>query len=238
MKLIDLSLDQVRGEFGSRLCTLNTGRAGIRAGIHTTCKEVAGGAPVMDFIASDETVDRYDEVIKQDGWELDNFMSNPVVPDCHRYGSIADILGRDILPKAQQVQNGVLCTRIEFATDNPLGLLAYKMSKGGFIKSMSVGFIPLEWVNGNAAGQPSRTYTKSELLEKSLVVVPANPGATIGNQIKSVLNLSERRDLVQFLKQFSDDKPEAGGAGGASAAGIHDARLLELARSLRRVVAS
>jgi hypothetical protein len=47
MKLIDLSLDQARKEFGDRLVTLNTGKAGVRAGIHTTCKDVAGDAPVM-----------------------------------------------------------------------------------------------------------------------------------------------------------------------------------------------
>jgi HK97 family phage prohead protease len=237
MKLIDLSLPDADREFGSRLVTLNSGRSGIRAGIHTTCKEVDGSAPVMDFIASDETVDRYEEVIKQDGWELDNFMANPVIPDCHNYGTIANILGRDILTKDQQVQNGHLCTRIEFATDNPMGLLAWKMSKGGFIKSMSVGFIPLEWVNGNAAGQPARTYVKAELLEKSLVVVPANPGATIGNQIKSVLNVSERRDLAEFLKQIcGEEKPDPAGKGSAAAAEVHAAHELQIWGELIRIL--
>jgi HK97 family phage prohead protease len=229
--------DQLLKEFGARICTLNTGGAGIRAGIHTTCKEVAGDRPVLDFIASDETVDRYDEVIKQDGWELDNFMGNPVIPDCHNYGTVANILGRDILPKDQQVQDGHLCTRIEFAVDNPMGLLAYKMSKGGFIKSMSVGFIPLEWVNGNAAGQPARTYTKSELLEKSLVVVPANPGATIGLALKSgAIERADLKSLADFLKEFCSKETDPAANGGTSGAGVHDVRLLQLARELRCVL--
>ncbi len=66
-----------------------------------------------------------------------------------------------------------------------MGNLAYKMAKGGFIKSQSVGFIPIEWTNGNDKDAPDRTYTKCELLEISLVVVPANPGATIGLALKS-----------------------------------------------------
>lgn len=231
------TLLELQKEFGGRIVQLNTGGHGIRAGIHTTCKDVAGEAAVLDFIASDETVDRYDEVCKQDGWELDNFLTNPVIPDCHNYGTVANILGRDILPKAQQVQNGMLCTRIEFAVDNPMGLLAYKMAKGGFIKSMSVGFIPLEWVNGNAAGQPARTYTKAELLEKSLVVVPANPGATIGAALKSgVIERADLKSLADFLKHFCSKETDPEATGGTSGPGVNDVRLLQFAQSLRSVL--
>jgi hypothetical protein len=231
------SLEQLQKEFGARIVTLVSGAAGLRGGVKCLVKDVDGNAPVMDFIASDETVDRYNEVIKQDGWELDNFMANPVVPDCHQYGTVGNILGRDILPKNEQVQNGVLCTRIEFAIDNPMGLLAYKLARGGFLKSMSVGFIPLEWTTGNQAGQPDRTYTRCELLEKSLVVVPANPGATIGNQIKSVLNVSERRDLATFLKEIcSDEKTDPAPKVSASGAGVHDAQLLQFALGLKRLL--
>ena len=196
------TLVELQAEFGARAVTLNTGAAGLRAGIHTTCKAVAGDAPVMDFIGSDNSVDRYNEVIDQKGWNLENFRANPVIPDCHDYSSIAKILGR-----AQRVDvvDGQLVNRVEFCVDNPMGLLAWKMAKGGFIKSQSVGFIPEEWNNGKNADEPSRTYTKCELLEISLVVVPANPSATIGNQIKSVLNPSELRDFTEFLKSLSSD---------------------------------
>ena len=227
------TLDQLLKEFGTRVCTLNTGAAGIRAGIHTTCKDVAGEAPVMDFIGSDNSVDRYNEVIDQAGWDLDNFRANPVIPDCHNYGTIADILGKAL---SVSVTDGQLVNRVEFCVDNPMGLLAYKMAKGGFLKSQSVGFIPLEWTNGNASGQPDRTYTKCELLEISLVVVPANPGATIGNQIKSVLNVNERRELADFMKQFCSDKTDPDTKGGTSGAGVFDVRLLQLAKGLREVL--
>ena len=216
-------------EFGARLITLNNGQQGLRGGLHCTVKDVAGEAPVMDFIGSDNTIDRYNEVIDQKGWELENFRSNPVIPDCHDYSSIAKILGRAL---TVDVIEGKLVNRVEFCVDNPMGLLAYRMAKGGFIKSQSVGFIPMEWTNGMGKDQPDRTYSKCELLEISLVVVPANPGATIGNQIKSVLNAGERRDLADFLKQFcSEAEPltKPGACGG----GIHDAQLLNLARELR-----
>jgi len=221
-------------EFGERVVTLNTGARGLRGGLHTTVKEVPGEEPVMDFIASDETLDRYNELIKVDGWQLDNFRANPVIPDCHNYGSVGMILGRAI---RISVTDGKLVNRVEFCLDNPLGFMAHKMAAKGFIRAQSVGFIPLEWTNGNEAGQPGRTYTKCELLEVSLVVVPANPSATIGLAMKSgAITKEDIRRAMDHLKQFCGEEAAPDGTAGASVAGSFDAQLLQLARSLNQVL--
>lgn len=225
--------EQTLSEFGDRLVTLNSGAKGLRGGLHCDVKSL-GDEPCMEFIASDETLDRYDEVIKVDGWQLDNFRANPVIPDCHDYSSIGKILGR---AKSIEVRDGKLINQVEFCMENPMGSLAYKMAKGGFIKSQSVGFIPLEWTNGNEKDQPWRTYTKTELLEVSLVVVPANPGATIGLALKS--GAVERKDLKElrdWLKEFCGDEADPAGTAGASAGGVLDAQLLQLARDLGKVL--
>jgi len=217
-------------EFGSRLTTLYTGAVGLRGGLPCEVKDIGGDdEPVMDFIGSDGSVDRYNEVIDPAGWQLDNFRANPVIPDCHDYSSITKILGR---AQSVNVVKGKLVNRVQFAVDNPLGNVAWKLAKSGFIKSQSVGFIPLEWTNGVGRDQPDRTYTKAELLEISLVVVPANPGATIGNQIKSVLDRSERRELADFLKQFCvEDEPDSEPNGS-----VRDVQLFRLARNLKGIL--
>jgi HK97 family phage prohead protease len=228
------TLLELQAEFGARVCTLNTGAQGLRGGMKCLVRAIEGDAPVMEFIGSDGSVDRYNEVIDQKGWELENFRANPVIPDCHDYSSIAKILGR---AQSVEVKDGQLVNRVEFCVDNPMGLLAYKMARGGFIKSQSVGFIPIEWSRGVNADQPDRTYTKCELLEISMVVVPANPGATVGNQIKSVLTKSELKDFTEFLKQLSsEEKQNPDDQAGASVAGIYDAHLLRIARGLRDVL--
>lgn len=226
-------MNKLTQEFGARLVTLNSGAQGLRGGLHFEAKEVSGDTPCMDFIGSDSTLDRYNEVIDQKGWLLDNFRANPVIPDCHDYSSIAKILGR---ATTVEVRDGRLCNRVEFCVDNPMGNLAWKMARGGFIKSQSVGFIPLEWKNGNKPGEPDRTYTQCELLEISLVVVPANPGATIGLALKQgVVERADLRDLAEYLKQFcSEADPDAA----ARSSGIrnNDEQLLNLARGLRAVL--
>ena len=222
-------------EFGERLVTLNTGAKGLRGGMQCAVREVGGSpAAVMDFIASDETLDRYNEVVKLDGWQLDNFRANPVIPDCHDYSSIGKILGKAL---SVAVVNQKLVNRVEFCLANPLGQMAYDMAKGGFLKSQSVGLIPLEWVNGNAAGQPDRTYTKCELLEISMVSVPANPGATIGMALRSGATTAEHvRNAAEFVKQFCGEEAGPGTVAGASGARAIDARLLQLARGFNELL--
>jgi HK97 family phage prohead protease len=221
-------------EFGERVVVLNNGKRGLHGVLHCEVLDVPGDAPIMDFVASDETIDRYNECIKVDGWQLDNFRANPVIADCHDYSSITKILGRAL---SVDVANQKLVNRVEFCCDNPMGCLAYKMAKGGFLKSQSVGFIPLEWTNGSGKDEPSRTYSKCELLEISLVVVPANPSATIGLALKSgAIERADLREAAEFLKQFCSDEAIPGGQAGASTAGSFDAQLLQLARGLKRTL--
>jgi HK97 family phage prohead protease len=230
--MVAVTQAQLQKEFGARVCTLNTGAVGLRGGLKCSVKEVAGDEPMMDFISSDDTIDRYNEVIDQRGWQLDNFLSNPVVPDCHDYSSISKILGKDILSKSEQIQGGKLCCRVLFAVDNPMGNLAYKMAKGGFIKSQSVGFIPLEWTRGKSDTDPDRTYTKCELLEKSLVVVPANPGATIGLALKQgVVERRDLRELADYLREFCSKPEDPETKAATSGPGINYVELLQIAKS-------
>ena len=221
-------------EFGERVVTLNGGKQGLRGGLRCEVKLVDGMGPVMDFIASDDTLDRYSERVRADGWLLENFKANPVIPDCHDYSSITKILGR---AQSIGVVEGKLVNRVEFALCNPMGQLAFDLAKGGFLKSQSVGFIPIEWEKGNGKDGAERIYTKQELLEVSMVVVPANPGATIGAALKSGATTKEHvRNVSEFLREFCGEEAGSGTLAGASGSRAIDAQLLQLGRSLNSVL--
>jgi HK97 family phage prohead protease len=214
--------------FGERLVKLYTGAVGLRGGIKCEVKSLAGDAPILDFVATDETLDRYNEVIKITGWDTKNYLANPVVPDCHNYDSVARILGRTV---SLTIADGQMVNRVEFCLDNPLGAMAYKMAKGQFIKSESVGFIPLEWIAGKA-GEPDRTFTKQELLEISLVVVPANPGATVGLALKSgAIDRADVAAAADFIKEFCSKKSDSHTSERAPGGEIDGAQLLQICRT-------
>src|SRR5437667_12045282 len=48
----------------------------------------------LDFISSDETLDRYDEIIVASGWKLSSYHRNPVFQNAHQYGDVIFTLGR------------------------------------------------------------------------------------------------------------------------------------------------
>jgi HK97 family phage prohead protease len=132
--------------------------------------------------------DRHGDIVEQN-WDLKAFKKNNVLVDSHNYESIDFIIGRVLNPK---VKDNKLVGEIEFALDNPRGLMAYKLALGGFLNATSVGFIPLEF---NDEGNIS----KSELLELSAVSVPANAEALIAKHEK---------DEKNFVEEIKEDHKE------------------------------
>lgn len=125
-------------------------------------------------VFSTDAEDRHGDVVKQN-FDLKYFKKNPVLLDSHNYGSIEHIIGK--VTKISTNPN--LAGNIEFATMNPKGALAQAMADAGYINATSIGFIPKEFdEKGN--------ITKSELLEISVVSVPANAQALFEKTVEEV----------------------------------------------------
>src|SRR5512133_2088610 len=134
-------------EFTDRLVTLGDGRAGLRGGLAVEIREPADAqAPVLDFIASTERLDRCDEIIVASGWRLENYRRNPVFQNAHQYGDIIFTLGRGLITEVRARSADIpvrpgdgqapacLFQRIEFATAvNPMARIAYGLYKGKFL---------------------------------------------------------------------------------------------------------
>ena len=121
------------------------------------------------FRASSAAVDRQNEVIDQAGWMLEAYKANPVILDSHKYGSIDDILGKAV--RVEPMAEG-LEVDVQFA-DTARGQMAQKMVEDGFLRTVSVGFRSMGRKPGLKAGEPM-THTRMELLEVSMVAIPAN----------------------------------------------------------------
>lgn len=119
-------------------------------------------------IASTQMPDRDGEVILQEGWDLTNFKMNPVLLASHNYhefpiGKVTDIM----------VENNQLIFKAIFSEATQAAKEAYALVKEGILSTFSVGFIPREY---DASGA---VISKAELLEISLVSVPANAQAVV-----------------------------------------------------------
>jgi HK97 family phage prohead protease len=196
--------------FSERLVPLYDGQSGLRGKIQVEIQEPSATPgevrdnscnSCLDFVVSDETLDRYNEVIVASGWKLDNYLRNPVFQNSHQYGDIIYTIGRALTTEVRTVQGRtVLYQRVEFATDaNPIAKIAYNLYKGRFLNAVSVGFIPLQWENGEPGNLWNRRYTEQELLEVSAVGIPANPNALALGYKAGALSKQQIRDLAALL---------------------------------------
>lgn len=169
---------------------------------------VEGDADVLVMTASDQTPDRYDEVILAAGWQLEDYQKNPVVQYDHNYSVLATI-GR---AEKTWVEGNALIQRWRFAASiSPVAAMIRDLYRAGFLHASSVGFIPLKWEDGQPNTGVRRRYTAAELIEVSAVAIPANPnalaqavkdGAVEGSTVKAVAD-----QLAELHRQFSVIRP-------------------------------
>lgn len=136
---------------------------------------------VRRFRASDDTLDRYNEVILPEAWDVRDFVKNPVMMLYHDYRTLP--IGKAV---AVGVRDGALYIDAEFdpehideEADKVLRKIDY-----GTVSAGSVGFIPMESKSESDDRElfkrypgARRIYTKASLLEWTITPVPANPNA-------------------------------------------------------------
>jgi len=123
---------------------------------------------LIGVVGSTGVIDRQGESVNPMGWQVDNFVKNPVIMYGHNYSSLP-------IGKADRVyiEGGKLLFDITFA-DTEMGKEVFNLFKGGFLSAFSVGFIPKKW---GVSGVDTFDIMEQELLELSAVPVPANPEA-------------------------------------------------------------
>lgn len=144
-------------------------------------------AGTMDFIASDDAMDRYGTRIAQDWLEdgrIEAFDSNPVVPWSHNYE--APPIGRVVAREVREIAPGrrALVVTIAFDMDDPRAAAIAGQYARGFLSAVSVGFrtqkvTALRELDKGHPWYAEEGYMLSgnSLMELSAVVVPGNPRA-------------------------------------------------------------
>ncbi len=184
----------------------------------------------LEVVASDESIDRYEEVISVTGWDLKNYRKNPVVLFGHDYHSLP--VGQSLkVWKSLDGEAKQLRSHMRFATAeaHPFAESVYRLLQGGELRTVSVGFLPWDWEDPEGevprdgdgrATAPQRTYRKQELLEISVVPVPANPNALVDavrrgiikedtfNLLTRKYHMPAEREVIDLRRWASLREPE------------------------------
>lgn len=172
----------------------------------TEIKETNDKERTFTMIGSKEVVDADGDIVKVDGIDLKRFKKNPVILPYHNYNGFP--IGKGVGKKVW-VEDKKLMFKFQLATaeESPLADQAYRLIKGGYLKTSSIGFIPnwneIEYPEKDKKGA-RRIFNKTELLELSLVAVPSNPEALLAGINKAwddgVLDGEELNTWEELLK--------------------------------------
>lgn len=164
-------------------------------------KSIDSDSRTVTFVVSDGQVDRHGDSINPEGWMVENYMKNPVVLFGHDYKTLP--IGKTI---KLWVENGAeLLATMKFAT-HEFAQKVWDLIEGDFLNATSVGFIPLKLDE-----EGNYTWAQQELLEISVVPVPANPRALSRKAIEICKSLEEETGMT-ILKdgdENTDDHNDA-----------------------------
>ena len=157
----------------------------------------------VSFVASSATPDRYGDIIDQKGWILKNYKKNPVVLLNHDSNQLP--IGKGNV----YIRNDQLTIDVEFDSEDPRAKEVERKAKKGFMNAVSVGFRPLESKSRSELptdhkyyGQRGMYYSKAELLEVSIVTIPANGEATM---LEQKFYNAMREEILREVKEVIQD---------------------------------
>lgn len=147
--------------------------------------------------ASKPVLDRAEEVIDADAWDLKEFSKNPVLMLSHDYRQlpIGSVMWTKKTPEG-------LKFKARFASTDIAQDVA-KLYEEDIMRAFSVGFIPKDHVKEKTKKDGKEIdiirWTKAELLEISCVAIGCCPDALIENAQKGVFKSIELKETVDFV---------------------------------------
>lgn len=132
----------------------------------------------IQVIAASGKADRVGDIVKIEGIEYQNYLKNPVILWAHDHYALP-------VGKAVGVENnkGKLVMTIQFATAEEYAFAdtVYRMVLGGYLNGVSIGarVKEAEWIKDEEGQIVGRKFTSLELLELSVVPIPADSKALV-----------------------------------------------------------
>ncbi len=216
--------------------------------IHPEIKVLDASKGLVEYVASDETLDSYHEVVKASGWRFTNFAKNSPFVDSHDYNSVDKLLGKvvDFAVKGKRLIETVQWA-IDVA-DNRLAQLGYKMTEAGYLRAVSVGFWPVRQVTRYDSDQTAyqkeiarleldpevvRTiYLEQEQVELSACIIGANPNALARSYKAGLLTDADLEFISNQVASETDDSANGPAAAELSSQRARTAFLVALQRTI------
>lgn len=149
----------------------------------------------IKFVVSSATKDRDGDIVEPGGWDIVDYLKNPIVLWAHDSRQPPIGLAEDV-----QIGSDALTATAKFTTaeENPFGDMIFRLYKGGFLNAVSAGFNPIDYAARYGEGDrfEGMHFKRQSLHEFSAVPVPSNPDALVAAK-SAGLQLSPLRDWCE-----------------------------------------
>lgn len=146
---------------------------------NTSVKSIDEAKRQATFIISTDEKDRYNEVVEQN-WDLEHYKANPIVLFGHNSWEAEAVMGKAIdITTEKDGDRTITKGTVQFAEEgtSKTADTVWSLVKQGILKTVSVGFIPHTFKDGDKDTGVDQILSDNELLEFSIVPIPANPKA-------------------------------------------------------------
>ncbi len=221
--------------------------------LHPKVKVVDSAKGIVDYVASDETLDSWREVIRADGWRFTHFQKNAPFVDSHNYDSIDKQVGRVL---EFHVERRQLINRVQWAVDvpeNKLAAIGWRMTEAGYLKAVSVGFWPtqmaskwdadksrwqqqLQELNLHEEDGVRTIYIQQEQVELSSCIIGANPNALAKAYKAGAISETDLETLSrEYAKRETATAPDRPADGALAQQRARESFLLEFTKTIKHL---
>lgn len=176
----------------------------------------AGNAPVLRFRASTDIIDRHRTIVNQQGIDFANYGGAFLWGHDSFKGmfggapKIENQLGKVVAKEITAIKRGededgqATDIDVKFSKINPFAVMAEGMVREGILGTTSIGFIPKKDHALTVGEEVIKVFDEIELLEISLVPVPANPEAQ--SLVRSMFGYLEAEAPEEFNIQVRSNE--------------------------------
>jgi len=183
---------------------------------------------IRQYTVTDESVDRYGDIVRARGMMLDNYKKNPVMQFAHDYSTPPiGVSVKTWYDKQASALKSLAIFYDDRVDTSGRSDLIFRFVKSNGMRACSIGFDPKEWSSPTAEeranlglGQFGIEYTAADMLEFSPVPLPANPnclsndyrkafGESLGKTLRSGLFTSKDVGTLKAYPLFEDSVLDA-----------------------------
>lgn len=171
---------------------------------NTTIRSIDEENRTAEYIISTDEKDRMNEVVEQ-SWELENYKKNPIVLYGHDPSDKENVLG--VATEIETKKDGdrtITVAKVQFADEGTSkGVdIVWSLVRQQILKTVSVGFIPHTFKDGERDSGIELILADNELLEFSIVPIPANPSAV---QLALADGSISEKDAKWLIKNYKKE---------------------------------